>query len=29
MSRKEASSKTNAARILDRAGILYELRAYA
>ncbi|SRR6266536_650338 len=28
MSRKEASSKTNAARILDRAGIPYELRAY-
>src|SRR5207247_7780356 len=25
----QASSKTNAARILDHAGILYELRAYA
>lgn len=29
MARKEASAKTNAARILDAAGIAYELREYA
>jgi Cys-tRNA(Pro)/Cys-tRNA(Cys) deacylase len=29
MARKESSGKTNAARILDAAGIAYELREYA